>query len=351
MKPFQIKDILRNNIRNLQPYTSARSEYSGAASVFLDANENAAGGAAGTPFQRYPDPLQKELKQKIALLKQTDAEKIFLGNGSDEPIDLLIRAVCTPGEDNIITTTPTYGMYAVSARINDVNVKEAALTENFQLDTAALLQQIDNHTKIIFLCTPNNPTGNLMDREAIRTVLESFNGLVVIDEAYIDFTQARSWTTRLQQFSNMVVLQTFSKAWGMAGLRLGMAFADESIISVLNNIKAPYNISAATQKAALNALEKEKEVLQWIELIRKERSRLSHLLQKLPCIKTVYPSDANFLLVRTTDANALYQYLLTQGIVVRNRHSQPGCNNCLRITIGTPEENDTLIQALTTYQP
>ncbi len=350
MKPFQISDFLRSNIRDLKPYTSARSEYDGDASVFLDANENSAGGAAGASFQRYPDPLQKKLKQKIGRLKQIEPEKIFLGNGSDEPIDLLIRAVCIPGTDNIVVTAPTYGMYTVSARINDITVRAVALTENFQLDAAALLKMTDKHTKIIFLCTPNNPTGNLLDPEVIKIILESFSGLVVIDEAYIDFTQSPSWVGRLRQFTNMVVLQTFSKAWGMAGLRLGMAFADESIISVLNNIKAPYNISAATQETALKALEKEKDVQQWITLLCSERIRLSEALQQLPCIEITYPSDANFILVRTTGANALYQYLLAQGIVVRNRSTQPGCSECLRITVGTPEENNKLIQALTTYQ-
>jgi histidinol-phosphate aminotransferase len=350
MKPFRITDILRSNIRDLKPYTSARSEYDGDASILLDANENTAGGAAGALFQRYPDPLQKELKQKIALLKQTNAEKIFLGNGSDEPIDLLIRAVCIPGQDNIITTAPTYGMYAVSARINDITVRETALTENFQPDAAALLKLTDKHTKIIFLCTPNNPTGNLLDPAAIQTILTSFNGLVVIDEAYADFTNAPSWTKTLDQYPNMVVLQTFSKAWGMAGLRLGMAFADESIVALLNNIKAPYNISAATQVTALKALEKEKDVQQWITFLCNERARLAQALQQLPCIETVFPSDANFVLVRTTDANTLYRYLLAQGIVVRNRTTQPGCSECLRITVGTPPENEKLIQALTGYK-
>ncbi len=350
MKPFQISNILRSNIRDLKPYTSARSEYSGEASVFLDANENPAGGAAGTSYQRYPDPMQKELKQKIALLKQASPEKIFLGNGSDEPIDLLIRAVCIPGRDNIIVTAPTYGMYTVSARINDVVVKEAALTDNFQLDAPALLKLADKQTKIIFLCSPNNPTGNLLDPGAIQTILDSFNGLVVIDEAYTDFTQSPSWTAMLEQYPNMVVLQTFSKAWGMAGLRLGMAFADESIISVLNNIKAPYNISAATQQTALQALGRKKDVAQWITLLCNERTRLSQALQQLRCITTVYPSDANFLLMHTTGADALYQYLLQQGIVVRNRSSQSGCSECLRITVGTPEENDKLLQALTQYK-
>jgi len=351
MSTFKLNNLLRANIRSLIPYTSARSEYSGDAAVYLDANENAVGAAAGMIYRRYPDPLQQALKAKIGKIKRVRPERIFLGNGSDEPIDLLMRAVCRPGQDNILLFPPTYGMYGVAAQINDVAVKQVMLGADFQVDRAAAREAVDNHTRIVFFCTPNNPTGNLLRPEAIADMLGYFNGLVVVDEAYMDFAGAGSWTEQLEHYPNLVVLQTFSKAWGMAGLRLGMAFASGEIVDVLNNIKAPYNISAAAQHLAVEALQRGEEVRRWTLLLRSERTRLAELLKTFSFIEKVYPSDANFLLVRVTDAGTLYRYLLENRIVVRNRSNQPLCAECLRITVGTPEENDYLIQTLKDYHP
>ncbi len=349
MKDFNIENITRENIRKLIPYSSARSEYEGDAQVFLDANENSLGSSLQENFHRYPDPLQKKLKEKISTIKNINAKNIFIGNGSDEAIDLLIRAFCNPGKDEILIFPPTYGMYEVSAAINDVEIKEILLTKDFELNISELKKSITNKTKIIFVCSPNNPTGNSFNENEIENLFNSFNGIVVIDEAYIDFSDKASWLKKLNQYPNLVILQTLSKAWALAGLRIGMAFASEEIIQILNKIKPPYNISVATQKLALQVLNDEEKAYQKINVIKKEKQKLVEDLKVFDFIKKIYPSDTNFLLVKVSDATRLYKYLLTRNIVVRNRSNQPLCDNCLRITIGTPQENIFLLQALKSY--
>ncbi|MFL5729114.1 MAG: histidinol-phosphate transaminase, partial [Cytophagaceae bacterium] len=321
-------------------------EYKGTEGIFLDANENPYGSALDTAYNRYPDPLQKELKEKISGLKRVGTGQIFLGNGSDEPIDLLVRAFCNPGKDNVITMPPTYGMYEVSAGINDVRVNEVPLTEEFQINTAKVLAAIDANTKIIFVCSPNNPTGNCLYTNDIVKILEGFDGIVVIDEAYIDFAPDRSFLSKLKKYPNLVVLQTFSKAWGMAALRLGMAFASEEIISVLNKIKPPYNINEATQRLASDGLRNILNKERMVERILNEREKLSEELSKIKSVLRVYPSDANFLLVKTADGNKAYDYLISKKIITRNRSNIKLCEGCLRITVGTAEENRELIKAL-----
>ncbi len=349
MKDFNLENIIRENIRKLIPYSSARSEYEGDAQVFLDANENSLGSSLQENFHRYPDPLQKKLKEKISTIKNINAKNIFIGNGSDEAIDLLIRAFCNPGKDEILIFPPTYGMYEVSAAINDVEIKEILLTKDFELNISELKKSITNKTKIIFVCSPNNPTGNSFNENEIENLFNSFNGIVVIDEAYIDFSDKASWLKKLNQYPNLVILQTLSKAWALAGLRIGMAFASEEIIQILNKIKPPYNISVATQKLALQVLNDEEKAYQKINVIKKEKQKLVEDLKVFDFIKKIYPSDTNFLLVKVSDAAGLYKYLLTKNIVVRNRSNQPLCDNCLRITIGTPQENISLLQALKSY--
>ena len=349
MKQFNLDNITRTNIKKLVPYSSARSEYEGDAQVFLDANENSLGSSLQENFHRYPDPLQKKLKGKISAIKNINTENIFIGNGSDEAIDLLIRAFCNPGKDEILIFPPTYGMYEVSAAINDAAVKEVLLTENFELNIPAIKNAISNKTKIIFVCSPNNPTGNSFKENEIEDLLNSFNSIVVLDEAYIDFSEKASWLKKLNQYPNLVILQTLSKAWALAGLRIGMAFASEEIIRILNKIKPPYNISVATQKLALQVLNDEEKAYQKIAVIKKEKAKLAEDLKGFDFIKKIYTSDTNFLLVKVNDAAGLYKYLLTKNIVVRNRSSQPLCENSLRITIGTPEENVSLLQALKSY--
>ncbi len=349
MKDFNLENITRENIRKLIPYSSARSEYEGDAQVFLDANENSLGSSLKENFHRYPDPLQKKLKEKISTIKNINAKNIFIGNGSDEAIDLLIRAFCNPGKDEILIFPPTYGMYEVSAAINDVEIKEILLTKDFELNISELKKSITNKTKIIFVCSPNNPTGNSFNENEIENLFNSFNGIVVIDEAYIDFSDKASWLKKLNQYPNLVILQTLSKAWALAGLRIGMAFASEEIIQILNKIKPPYNISVATQKLALQVLNDEEKAYQKINVIKKEKQKLVEDLKVFDFIKKIYPSDTNFLLVKVSDAAGLYKYLLTKNIVVRNRSNQPLCDNCLRITIGTPQENISLLQALKSY--
>ncbi|WP_299760506.1 histidinol-phosphate transaminase [uncultured Pontibacter sp.] len=346
---FNLNDIIRPNVLKMKPYSSARDEFKGTASVFLDANENNLGSLAGEKYNRYPDPHQKSLKARIAEIKGVQPEQIFLGNGSDEAIDLLFRMVCRPGQDSMLHLPPTYGMYEVSANLNDVALDAVQLTEDFQLPVEEVLLHVKPTTKIIFICSPNNPTGNLIEPESIEDILRSFNGLVVLDEAYIDFADVRSWTARLDQFPNLVVLQTFSKAWGMAGLRLGLAFASAEIISVLDKIKPPYNINEATQELALQALEREEALKDMIEEIVQERELLMEALPDMPAVEQVYPSDANFILVKVKDANSLYNYLLDKGIVVRNRSSLPGCEACLRISVGTLEENQKLLKAIAEF--
>lgn len=344
-----LSEIIRDNIKALVPYSSARSEYSGAASILLDANENCYGSGADLSYNRYPDPLQQVLKRRIAVLKGIPEQQLFLGNGSDEPIDLLIRICCTPGQDNILIMPPTYGMYEVAAKINNIAVKEVPLTAEFAIDLEAVLAAIDPNTRIIFICSPNNPTGNLLDAAAIRQIVRSFNGIVVIDEAYIDFAAAGSLYKSLSGCWNVVVLQTFSKAWGMAGLRLGMAMGTEELITVLNKVKAPYNISTPVQELVLKALDNESQVIEWISKIIEEREWLRRSLTALPVVLQVYPSDANFLLVRVNDVTGVYQYLAANNIIVRDRSRIEQCRGCLRITIGRREEHQALLDALQQY--
>jgi histidinol-phosphate aminotransferase len=339
---MNIGDLVRRNIRELKPYSSARDEFSGEATVFLDANEN----PYPSPFNRYPDPLQKDLKQRISELKGVTTEKIFLGNGSDEAIDLIIRAFCEPAADAILITEPTYGMYAVCADVNNVGVRRVSLTDSFQLDTEAVLKSTDPSVKVIFLCSPNNPTGNLLDRHTVLTLAREFRGLVVVDEAYIDFASSESLTLSLDDNPNLIVLQTLSKAWGLAGLRVGMCFASSFIINVLNKIKYPYNISSLTQRYALEALQEDQRKEAWVREILKQRATLTAALKELPIVKHIYPSDANFVLVRMDNASSIYRQLMEQGTIVRDRSRVILCENCLRITVGTPEENETLIRQL-----
>ncbi|HYC29058.1 MAG TPA: histidinol-phosphate transaminase, partial [Chitinophagaceae bacterium] len=343
---FDLNAIIRPNIRDLVPYSSARDEFKGEASVFLDANENSFGSPLTKWYNRYPDPLQRKLKEKLSEIKGVPASKIFLGNGSDECIDILVRACCEPGKDNLITCPPTYGMYEVSANINDVQVKKVKLTSAFQLDLDGLQEAVDEHTKMIFLCSPNNPTANSLNREDIEIVLNNFPGLVVIDEAYINFSRHRSFTLELEEYPNLVVMQTLSKAWGLAALRIGIAFASEDMVHVMNKIKPPYNINQASQELALQALEEVGQVNDMIREIVRERETLRQALAQLPIVQHIYPSDANFLLVKVDDPRGLYNYLLDKGIVVRDRSRVELCEGCLRITVGTPDENNTLVNAL-----
>ncbi len=346
---FNLNNLIRDNIKKLTPYSSARDEFKGVANVFLDANENSYGSPLTKWYNRYPDPLQWEVKTKISAIKGIDAENILLGNGSDECIDLLIRAFCEPQLDNIIICPPTYGMYEVYANINNVKAKAVPLTQQFQLDLEALEEAIDGGTKLIFLCSPNNPTANSLIREDVEMILNNFDGLVVVDEAYINFSRQRSFVPELKEYPNLVVMQTFSKAWGLAALRLGMTLASKEIISVLNKIKPPYNINQATQELALKALDNLEEVNGMIVEIVREREELAKALAQLPFVEIVYPSDANFLLVKVKDANDVYNYLRDNGIIVRNRSNVLLCGGCIRITIGTEKENKELMNALQQY--
>jgi histidinol-phosphate aminotransferase len=339
---MNLNKLLRENIKNLHPYSSARDEFTGEAMVFLDANEN----PFNEPYNRYPDPLQKELKEKVAELKNVSAENIFLGNGSDEPIDLLIRAFCEPGTDNIVTINPTYGMYQVAADICGVELRKVSLTEDFKLDSTELLNATDKNTKLIFLCSPNNPTGNSMERSAILKIVKTFNGIVILDEAYTDFAPGKSLLSERANYPNLVILQTFSKAWGMAGIRLGMAFASTEIIGVLNKIKYPYNLNILTQQKALELLDNKDTVKKWVKLLIDEREKITGQLNDFPFVIKIYPSDANFLLVKMHDAKGIYNYLVEKGIIVRDRSTVHLCNDSLRITIGTPEENEKLLETL-----
>lgn len=343
-----IESLLRENIKSLKPYSTARDEFKGQASIFLDANENSYGSPLPVNYNRYPDPLQHQLKNEIAKIKGVPPEHIFLGNGSDEPIDLLFRAFCNPGVDNVIILPPTYGMYEVCANINDVLVKKINLNAEFQLDLDKIAEAIDKHTKIIFICSPNNPTGNSIKREDIETILANFEGIVIIDEAYINFAKQKTFIQELTEYPNLVVLQTFSKAWGLAALRLGMAFSSLPIISILNKIKAPYNINQATQDLAIEALKNISTINTWTRETVVERERLANSLRRLDNINVVYPSDANFILIDITDAEKIYEQLVSEGIIVRDRTKVVLCEGCLRITIGTKEENDRLITILTT---
>jgi histidinol-phosphate aminotransferase len=347
-----LDSLIRPNIRAMKPYSSARDEFQGEAQVMLDANENSLGSTGPTRFNRYPDPQQRAVKAALAQLKGVDASQIFLGNGSDEAIDLLVRLICTPGgADSILLLPPTYGMYEVAANLNDVRLERLPLTADFQLSPEIVAGVLASPAKLVFLCSPNNPTGNLLHAEAIEEILRGFPGLVVVDEAYADFAAAPSWTTRLVEFPNLVVLQTFSKAWGLAGLRLGMAFAAPEIIEYLNKIKPPYNISEATQQHALAALAAAPHFEQLRQQLLAGRDWLAERLPALPIVAEVFPSDANFLLVRFhPDATAVYDYLLGRGIVVRNRTTQPGCAGTLRLTVGSPQENEKLLAALAEFE-
>jgi histidinol-phosphate aminotransferase len=346
---FNLNNLIRENIKQLVPYSSARDEFSGEAKVFLDANENSLGSPLPKWYNRYPDPHQHKLKAAISKVKGIAPEYIFLGNGSDECIDLLFRCFCNPGKDNTIICPPTYGMYEVSAHINDVEVRKAPLLDDFQLDIIHLENLIDENTKLIWICSPNNPTGNSFKREDIEMVLNNFNGLVVIDEAYINFSKQKSFIQELTEYPNLVVMQTFSKAWGLAALRLGIIFASREIIEILKKVKPPYNINQATQELVLQALEEVNQVNDMIRETVAMREALTDVFQRMPIVEKAYPSDANFILVKIKKAGEIYEFLLTKGIVVRDRSKVKLCDNCLRITIGTEEENTLLVDAMIEY--
>ena len=337
-----IQNLVRKNILQLQPYSSARDEFKGEAEVYLDANEN----PYPTQYNRYPDPLQLRLKERISELKGVRPSQIFLGNGSDEAIDLLIRMFCEPNNDSILITEPTYGMYAVCAAINAVSVQRASLTPVFAIDLDSILRTVATSTKIIFLCSPNNPSGNLLEKRKIETLLQKFTGIVVVDEAYIDFADDPGFIEKLNTYPNLVILQTLSKAWGLAGLRLGMCFASEEIISLLNKIKYPYNINSFTQQKVLEALNNFQQKETWVVELVEERKKMKNELSKLSIVKNVFPSDANFLLVQIENASDIYKILLDQKIIIRDRSRIQLCEDCLRITIGTPVENNRLLTVL-----
>jgi histidinol-phosphate aminotransferase len=346
---FNIDKLVRDNIKKMTPYSSARHEFSGEATVFLDANENSFGSPLPVNYNRYPEPLQPVLKEKISQIKGVPAPNIFLGNGSDEAIDLLFRVFCNPGKDNVIILPPTYGMYEVCAEMNDVNVKKIPLTATFELDMDALVAAIDPNTKLIFICSPNNPTGNSINRNDIEIVLNNFNGLVIVDEAYINYSKQKTLIAELTEYPNLVILQTLSKAWGLAGLRVGMAFAGQPIIDLLNKVKYPYNINTATQQLAIEALSNINSVNNWTKTTVEQRDWLAKEIISLPITQRVYPSDANFILVKMKDARKIYNHLTTKGIIVRDRSKVKLCDDCLRITIGTPEENKSLLESFKNY--
>lgn len=343
---MNLKDLTRPNIWNLTPYSSARTEYSGnSGNIFLDANEN----PYNSPYNRYPDPLQIKLKESISKVKCIPINNIFLGNGSDEAIDLLYRCFTRPGIDNVVAIEPTYGMYKVCANINDIEYRPVQLDSEFQLHADRLLKSCDKNTKLIWICSPNNPTGNNLQREEIKKVLENFQGLVIIDEAYSDFSDVKPFRKELNRYPNMIVLNTMSKAWGEAAIRLGMAFASEEIINLFNKVKYPYNISALTQNQAIKSLKDPFVVERWVKTILQERARVVDAIKILPICKRVYPTNANFFLAEFDNANNVYQYLINKGIIVRNRSRVTLCNNCLRVTIGTKTENNELLAALRQY--
>ncbi len=343
---FDLNNLLRANIKTLTPYSSARDEFHGEAKIFLDANENSIGSPLLKWYNRYPDPYQHQIKEKLSSIKGVSAKQIFIGNGSDECIDLLYRAFCNPGKDNVIICPPTYGIYEVSANINDVELRKAPLLETFQLDLLHMETLVDENTKLIWICSPNNPTGNSMNRDDIEMVLNNFDGLVIVDEAYINFARQKSCISLLSEYPNLVVMQTLSKAWGLAGLRLGMSFASEEIMTIYNKIKPPYNISEAVQELVIKALENVEDVNAMIQELVNERKRLEEALAGIAIVEKIYPSDANFLLVKVLDAKAIYTWLLSNEIVVRDRSKVILCEGCLRITVGTAKENDELLNVL-----
>lgn len=346
---FDLNKVIRQHILSLAPYSSARDEYTGKTGVFLDANENPYGSVTAEMYNRYPDPYQSEIKALIAPIKGINPERIYLGNGSDEPIDLLVRATCTPQQDRIMILPPTYGMYEVSASIHDVIIDKVSLTPDFQIDTEAVLNAITPNTKIIWICSPNNPTGNSMKAESIQLILEHFNGLVVVDEAYIDFTTSESWISQLDTYPNLVVLQTFSKAWGLAGLRVGMCFASAELIHILNKIKPPYNISLPAQQALLEGLKHLDKKEEMVKFILTARENLRTKLNELSFVINIFPSDANYLLVQFEDAQAVMSYLINHTVIVRDRSKIRLCEGCLRISVGTPEENEVLLTNLSAF--
>src|SRR3569833_2311615 len=347
---FSINKILREYIKTLKPYSSARDEYQGEASVFLDANENAFGSPLEQSYNRYPDPLQYDVKMRLSEIKGVPARNILLCNGSDEAIDILFRSFCNPGVDNVILVPPTYGMYEVSANINDIAIKRAPLTEDYQLNLEGIAEAIDEHTKLILICSPNNPTGNSMNRDDVETLLANFNGIVVVDEAYINFSRQKTFIQELTEYANLVVLQTLSKAWGLAGMRVGMAFASEEIIEVMNRVKPPYNVNEASQQLALKALQHIEQVNGWIRETLAQRDHLVLELKNFDFVIDIYPSDANFILVKTNDPKGIYNFLVGKGIIIRDRSKVELCEGCLRITVGTPAENSILLQTLQNYQ-
>jgi histidinol-phosphate aminotransferase len=354
-----IESLVRENVKRLTPYSSARHDFKGDALVFLDANENSygspvclrspSGEGPGVRFNRYPDPLQGQLKLSVSQIKGVPPENIFVGNGSDEVIDLAYRIFCEPGKDNVIICPPTYGMYQVSADINDANIKKVNLTNSFQLDVDGILNATDENTKLLFICSPNNPTGNNMNRHDVEILLNNFPGMVIIDEAYINYSKQKTFIQELTEYPNLIVMHTLSKAWGLASLRIGLAFASMPVIELFNKIKPPYNINEASQRLAIEALQEIRQVNEWVKEAVHQRKELEKYLSDLSFVKKVYPSDSNFLLVKVNDASALYQYLTNNKIVVRNRSKEVGCDNCLRITIGTPEQNEQLLKALKLY--
>ena len=354
---FALDTLVRDNIKSLKPYSSARHEFTGKASVFLDANENGygspltapAGAGLGVSYNRYPDPLQWQLKFQLARIKGVPAENICIGNGSDEIIDLAYRIFCNPGKDNVIICPPTYGMYAVNADINDVEIRKVDLTAAFQLNVDGIMQATDNHTKLLFICSPNNPTGNNMNRADVEFLLNNFPGIVIIDEAYINYSKQKTFIQELTAYPNLVVMQTLSKAWGLAALRLGLCYASLDIIDQFNKVKPPYNINEASQQMALEALQHTEQVNEWIKEVVLQKELLINAFSNFAFVKTVYSSDANFILIKVDAADLLYQYLASNEIVVRNRSKESGCENCLRISIGTPEENIILINTMKIY--
>jgi histidinol-phosphate aminotransferase len=343
---FELNKLIRPNIKTLKPYSSAKDEYTGDAKILLDANENSLGSPLTKWYNRYPDPYQRQLKEKLAFVKQIAVNQIFIGNGSDECIDILFRTFCEPGKDNIIICPPTYPMYEVSANINDIKVQNAPLLADYQLNVAHIEQLVNEHTKIIWICSPNNPTGNSLDRIDIETILNHFDGIVVIDEAYINFSKQKSFVQSLIDYPNLVVLQTLSKAWGLAGLRLGMCFANPDIIGYMNKVKAPYNINIVTQELVLQALEEVGQVNDMIKLLVDMRNALAQVIASMPHVIQVFPSDTNFILVKIPHARKLYEFLMSKGIIVRDRSALELCEDSLRITVGTEQENTLLVDAM-----
>ena len=350
MEKVNIESLVRENIKQLKPYSSARSEYRGNADVFLDANENSYGSPLDENFNRYPDPLQWKLKQEISKIKGVPPQNIFVGNGSDEVIDIAFRIFCDPGIDNVIICPPTYGMYKVCANINAVDVREVMLTRDFQLDVQGILSVINQDTKLLFICSPNNPTGNNFNRSDIEFLLNNFRGIIIIDEAYINFSRQKPFLHELTKFENLIIMHTLSKAWGLAGLRLGLGFASEFVIDLFNKVKPPYNINGSSQLLGIKALERISEVNNNIKTIVEQRAFLENELKQFDFVKIIYPSDANFILIKAEDANKLYHYLLMNRIIVRNRSNEPLCENCIRITVGTQSENEKLLNALKNYE-